>query len=478
VIATTERSLPPGRPIAVTLERPRVAPTDSAVRPASFHPDAARPALFRGQGPDPQTLPLVPGGPVTSTVIPRPEVLHAPTPVNEPFPPASVQSAPGGVVVVPGSTSNFAEGSPFHAEVWEGDGYDPMQMGCVDSVGCAFDNRLYLEAEALAWRFREANLPPLGVVGVPGMPPALGGMGPINNIVLGGALGDDLHTGFRVRAGAWLNSDHTIGVEGSYFGLMQDSDSAGFMSTGQTLLGIPYQNAVDGTETALNLAGGGFPGGIQALLESRLWGAEANVRANAWAWENLHIDLLAGYRVLGLDDNLQIDAVAGPRGPGFTGFSLQDRFSTRNRFHGGQVGAALLWCWGRFSVDVAGKLAIGGTHQQSEAGGNFRRNGTWGTGGLFAQPSNMGNFSRNQFSWVPELSLKVGYQVTDCLRAYAGYNFLYWTNVVRPGDQIDRVVNPSQLFGGAVQGPPRPLQPFKGSEFWAQGLSLGLELRY
>jgi hypothetical protein len=89
------------------------------------------------------------------------------------------------------------------------------------------------------------------------------------------------------------------------------------------------------------------------------------------------------------------------------------------------------------------------------------------TGGIFAQPSNMGTFRRNEFSIVSEVGVRVGYQVTDYMRALVGYDFLYWMNVARPGEQIDRA-----LGGG------RPVFAFRSSDFWTHGLTAGLELRY
>ena len=40
-----------------------------------------------------------------------------------------------------------------------------------------------------------------------------------------------------------------------------------------------------------------------------------------------------------------------------------------------------------------------------------------------------------------EALTRVGYRVTDCIRVNVGYNFLYWSEVARPGEHIDRVVN-------------------------------------
>ena len=64
-------------------------------------------------------------------------------------------------------------------------------------------------------------------------------------------------------------------------------------------------------------------------------------------------------------------------------------------------------------------------------------------GSLLAQTTNIGNFSRDRFSAVPEVSAKLGYQVTPNIRAFVGYDFMYWTVIIRPGDAIDTTFNPT-----------------------------------
>jgi hypothetical protein len=64
-----------------------------------------------------------------------------------------------------------------------------------------------------------------------------------------------------------------------------------------------------------------------------------------------------------------------------------------------------------------------------------------------------------------------------------GYSFLYWSNVWRAGDQIDRVVDVTQIPNFAppdVQptGFARPGVPFRTSDFWAQGLNFGVEFTW
>lgn len=75
--------------------------------------------------------------------------------------------------------------------------------------------------------------------------------------------------------------------------------------------------------------------------------------------------------------------------------------------------------------------------------------------------------------------MRLGYQIAPRVAVTAGYTFMYWTGVARPGEQIDTVVNPSQIPPGTLNGPARPA--FNGvntSDIWIQGISTGLEFRF
>ena len=102
------------------------------------------------------------------------------------------------------------------------------------------------------------------------------------------------------------------------------------------------------------------------------------------------------------------------------------------------------------------------------------------TGGILAQPSNIGHYSSDVFSAVPELDVTVGYLVTSRLRATFGYTFIYWTRVARPDDAIDLQLNPDQFPPAAdpITGPLRPAFVFRDSSFWAQGLRFGVDYRW
>jgi hypothetical protein len=159
---------------------------------------------------------------------------------------------------------------------------------------------------------------------------------------------------------------------------------------------------------------------------------------------------------------------------------------TSSSFYGGQVGVEGRWQRDRLTLDGRAKLALGVTNHQLSVEGfqvvhTVPDNATTGyVGGLLALRNNIGDRERDVFSVVPEVSVTVGYYVTDRLRATLGYNFLYWSHVVRPGDQIDPVLNVNQIpnFAKFPDNPDRPRPLFQSTDFWAHGITAGLEYRY
>ena len=165
----------------------------------------------------------------------------------------------------------------------------------------------------------------------------------------------------------------------------------------------------------------------------------------------LRFDGLAGFRYLSLNENLNIVEQgnvinSSPDFPYLTaGTTLYgaDSFNTQNQFYGGQVGFICEYRLNRWVVNLRTTLALGDTNQNLQIWGKevITSNGTSVPfrGDLLTQrpPMNIGAYSRNQLSFVPEVGINLGYQVTDNLKLFVGYNFLFWTNVIRPADQID-----------------------------------------
>ena len=220
------------------------------------------------------------------------------------------------------------------------------------------------------------------------------------------------------------------------------------------------------------------------------------------------IDLLTGVRFtrleesLGIREDLTVDA--GDSGssnnaglpPDGTQFIVNDLFETKNEFIGGELG--FLWEveYRRVSLELLSKLAIGNTRQRARISGTTEvitdpptvPTPAVSQGGLLAQRSNIGTYERDEFSVMPEVGFTLGYRMTPRLKLTAGYTLLYWTNVLRPGDQIDREINGTQIPDfdsdgtpippGTLTGPLRPEFEFHNTNLWAHGINLGGEYRW
>jgi hypothetical protein len=103
-------------------------------------------------------------------------------------------------------------------------------------------------------------------------------------------------------------------------------------------------------------------------------------------------------------------------------------------------------------------------------------------GGLLALPSNSGRATDYDFSAIPDINLQVGYEFNPHVRVFVGYNFLYWSDVARPTEQLPVAVNPRlvpalRTAGSLTGSAPLTFAP-RQTDFWAQGLNLGMEVRY
>jgi hypothetical protein len=97
--------------------------------------------------------------------------------------------------------------------------------------------------------------------------------------------------------------------------------------------------------------------------------------------------------------------------------------------------------------------------------------------GLLALSSNSGIYETDEFTIVPELDLSLSYQVASFLQFSVGYSALFWTNALMAGQGIDLNVNPTQITGPLV-GAASPAFTLTDGEFWAQGLTFGVQGRY
>jgi len=348
--------------------------------------------------------------------------------------------------------------------------------------------RFTIGAEALLWWFKSSPTPvPLVTNGTLD--------DPTTRVFLGGdSIDTGANPGFRVTAGYGLTE--RLGVEGSFFYIPPRSTSRSVASSGQpgsTDLILPFFDVNNGIENGTNISQARFfAGSATETLSNSLLGAELNA---SWALipsGALRVDLLGGFRYLRLRETYTL-TTSSPNIPPqpLDIWNTTDEFETTNNFYGAQVGARAKFDWGRWFATGTLKVGLGAMVQSVDIGGSlvtndfnsFRAAQTF-SGGYFALPSNIGSHTRAAFAVVPEIGLNVGYRITEWASVFAGYTMLYTNNVVRPGKQIDRSINDTQSVAisgdpaARLAGPARPSFTFNSSDFWAQGLNMGLAFRF
>ena len=313
-----------------------------------------------------------------------------------------------------------------------------------------------------------------------------GAFGAAGTVILFGASDQNVaaSNGVRITADYWLTSDHTVAVEGEYFGL--GDNTAGFQTSSGAypVLARPFFDAQLGTSQVHSIAYPGEQSGLVGISATTGFQAAGILLRQTWfRRSDAHLDFLLGYRYLRLSDDLSIDehdTFINPAGVVPQGSTLQvfDRFGTLNEFQGADLGFSSEWDYKRCHAEVVMKVGLGNTCSRVSIGGNNigtepNQAPVVSEGGFLAQPSNSGQYVHNQFTMVPEVGITLGFDLTRRVQLLAGYSLLYWSAVARTGDQIDL-----NLTYPTVPGTPAPEFRFAMTNYWMQGLNLGLDCRF
>lgn len=395
--------------------------------------------------------------------------------------------------------------APMGPEAWgDYDAYGAPAWGCGPDAcnsrcpcgPCGPDGRLWLSSELLLWWTRGQYLPPL----ISTSPPGANGILPGARVLYGDRrVGEDVRPGFRVRAGAWLDECNMCGIEGSFYflGNRRQTYITPDCVPGQ-YIGRPFFDVAP----INNFGNPRVPGWSaedicdvdligQARIEtySDLYGADANFRRNLVCHSDGRIDLVAGFRYQHVEDWLSIHEslftlLTAP--PGIN-FIVRDSFRTLNDFYGGQFGLAGEFRSGRVLLDWRTLIAMGPTVHTVQIRGSTTRTipgnpptSETRSGGLLALDTNIGDYQTTRFTVIPEIGVNLGYQLTNLLRLFVGYSFLYQSSIVRAGEQVDMNINTTHIPFAPVprQGPLNPAFRFNYNSYWAQGVSFGLQVRY
>jgi hypothetical protein len=450
----------------------------------------------------------------------RPSAPSAWDPADVPIPGVPT---PGGVMPVIGSEPVFLQGGPpddgagLHRHgicFGDGCGGNACGNGCgcgglfgffKDSCQCGDGSKqvhkaaggpdcFYYDIELMYYWFRSmpvtAPLLSAGPIGSSARPGVEDGV----SVLYGGRTYDQSpFASLRQTLGFWC-ADHCWGMEASAFLTEQKAQVYHFDGPidGRVVLARPNINALTGVpDSVLISSPPNFGGSAGVYANSRAGGAELNFLKSCAYYDKFKFNALFGFRWMTLNEQIRVDSHSvltdqNPADPPVR--DITDNFTTRNDFYGLQPGFQAEWRHNRWYVDATAKVAVGFTHEMLDIHGTTRFVDAGIENivpfGAFTLQPNSGDHSTKQFAYLPEGTIKLGYNWTQRLSTYIGYDGLYISNVVRPGPQINPVINPtllpiSQVYNPQFPfGPPEPSLLFKKSDFYMQGLTLGLSFRY
>jgi hypothetical protein len=375
-------------------------------------------------------------------------------------------------------------------------------------------DRFWVDAEVLGWKIGDAPQPtPLVTAGslTASLPGALGQPG--TSVQIGGtSVSLPIQVGGRFGLGTWIERAAGLGIEVGAFvlapGTARQSVSTNGMPgspnyavplfdiSGYTSGGAPGQSVYVLTGPFPN--GPGFAGLMQRTISARMLGAELIGVQRLHEDRRVKVEALVGYRWLqlteGLDFEVQTAGVFGSSNAGQI-FNSHDGFQTRNSFNGAQLGMRAESEYEGFVLRASLKGALGDMYRRLSVNGSSIT--TAGTifysvsggailgGGIFAQPSNIGTYGSHQLAGVAELGARIGYRVTERLIPYIGYNALYVSSIIRPGDALNPYINTTATpLAVASRGSGFPIGPLGqtvnagDTGVWIQDVSAGLALRF
>lgn len=456
-------------------------------------------------------------GPILETAYDDPSVLESvPEPVVSPMTDDAIEEPEridnsgeiiydaDGVIYGDGEVIYDGQDSVFHSS---GPSYGHHGIHSCFSGPCGAPHQAWLHFDYLMWWTKGMHVPPL-VTTADSLDQASLDPADASTILFGNDnIFEELRSGGRIRLGFWLDPHQRCGIEGEFLGLNDQQEYFGANTFDHQVLGRPFYDVSTSTpgHAVQEVSGENLAGIVEVRATTRLYSGGlrfiSNRCCNSWNCDpcsggycgTIRRDFLYGYRFTTLDEALGIREQLNTVDTGLTqNFDLKDSFVTDTQFHGIDFG----WRWEfvkyRWSFNLLTKIAMGMNRQVVDING-ITQSATLNTdqqageppfdvtsqaGGLLTQPSNIGHYSRDRFSVMPELAATLGYELRPGVRVTAGYTFMYWTNVVRPGDQIDLNVNSEFLQGVSSATPARPAFSFQESDYWAQGLNLGLDIRY
>ncbi|TWU03910.1 hypothetical protein Pla100_08450 [Neorhodopirellula pilleata] len=302
---------------------------------------------------------------------------------------------------------------------------------------------------------------------------------------------DGERSGGRFEIGHYFHGESGLGVSASY--LFADEEDENFAADSSTF-GILARPFVDvsptgvGNNAELVAFPGELTGNINVLASTKFSAGDVLLRGMLICEPDRQLEGFVGYAYYQLDDRLTINdfkRVIGGGGGLAVGTTLDetDRFSVDNDFHGAALGVRSRTCFGGWSLASMLKLGLGVTTSSLNISGQTTSTvplvggGTdvaTRNSGLLAQGTNSGNEDFDEFAIAPELELTLSHRMNRDWNVSVGYRLIYLSRVMRAGEQVDPLLNLSQLDPAGLTGFASPSRSAFYNDLTAQAITIGL----
>ena len=355
-----------------------------------------------------------------------------------------------------------------------------------------------------------------------------------------------MQSGMRLSAGYYLEQDSGLSVNGNFILVPKNSyylSSVTGLNDFPILLQTGFNNSLNFTIPS-NVAGQAptmvtqnyaitlsrqVDSSIFANASTYIAGGELNVRGRDFLIGDMNFSGLLGFRYFqfkeafdvnsqyqifrpfGINDiqninvnglNLSAPIAIGYPIPIDIQSSSNDQIKVYNHFIGPQIGINADYHYNRWSVMTGFNLGIGVMHQVVKISSNTKQtvvtetanqNGssekstsiTNSAGGLLFSPTDVGQYSRNQFGLLPEINAKLGFKATERIKLTVGYDFLLLANVLRAPNQTQLIPysnNLSYTANNQTQSANQTLQipafQYSTSNLIINGVTAGMQLDF
>lgn len=357
---------------------------------------------------------------------------------------------------------------------------------CADACGVPacnlFGGGIWVNLDFLLWWRDQRSFPALLTT----EPNA--GVLPGATVLFGGDVDEPARPGGRLELGLWLDPCQRTAVGVRYLAVADASMALAYTSNDIDFLARPFLNVETdpGTPTAFPVinafATPATTGRLGLRTESEFQAGDVFFSWTLRRSPCASFSFLAGYQVAQIDESLLIESFTTDVPP--QSIAVSDLFAAENEFHGGMFGLRGEYRSGQFGVELLGRFGFGNMRQSILIAGSTTSTDASGAvsvrdSGLLAQSlTNGGLHEQDKFSYMNEAGAKLSFYPLECLKLSVGYSLMYWSSVVRPGQEIDTAVDGRLLTAIPPANATRPAFEFNPTDYLVHGLTFGGELRF